>query len=366
MENLEITNLANFYRGKKVLVTGHTGFKGGWLALWLYKMGAEVAGFSISIPTNPSFFESTHLHRSLNDFRGNISNYEEINNCILNFNPSVVFHLAAQPLVIESYNSPINTIESNITGTACLLEACRNSKSVKSVVIVTSDKCYENNETGMAFSENDRMGGNDLYSASKGCAELIVNAYRHSFFPPALYGIKHSLSIATARSGNIIGGGDWGLYRLFPDCIKSLTENREIVIRNPSSVRPWQFVLDPLFGYLKLGYLLHSEGPRFSGAWNFGPKTDNVRTVSDVVKLIIKYWEKGQFRVEQSTINEAKLLLLNTEKATTELSWFPAYNFETSVLNSINWYKNFYNNADSDHTEYSLLQISDYLQTRHL
>ena len=361
MENLVESSLKSFYKGKKVLVTGHTGFKGGWLSLWLYTMGAEVAGFSKDIPTIPSFFEATQLNRFLLDFRGEISNYNEINDCLSKFNPSIVFHLAAQPLVIESYRSPLITIKSNITGTANLLEACRHCSSVKSLLVVTSDKCYENDESGRPFSENDKMGGKDLYSASKGCAELIVNAYRNSFFNPVKYGSEHSVSLATARSGNVIGGGDWGLYRLFPDCVKNLAENQEIVIRSPHSVRPWQFVLDPLYGYLKLGQLLYSEGTRYSGAWNFGPSNENIIKVVDLVEALIKFWEKGSYRTESNSIDEAKTLILNTEKANNQLSWFPFYNFENSITNSANWYKFFYDHPGFDMAEISINQIKDFI-----
>jgi len=259
MENLEIIE-NTFYKNKKVFITGHTGFKGSWLTLWLLSLGADVTGYSLEPPTNPNLFDVLNVRGEINHIIGNILNEEKLNKSLKEAQPEIVFHLAAQALVRQSYIEPKQTYETNIIGTVNLFEAIRKIKSVKSVVIVTSDKCYENRELVYAYKEEDSMGGYDPYSSSKGCAELITNSYRNSFFNVTDFEIKHNVAIASVRAGNVIGGGDWANYRLIPDCVKSIYKNETITIRNPNATRPWQHVLEPLSGYLLLAEKLFNDG----------------------------------------------------------------------------------------------------------
>ena len=276
---------------------------------------------------------------------GNILDEATLVKSLNDAQPEIIFHLAAQPLVILSYSEPKLTFETNITGTINLFEAIRKTKSVKSVVIVTSDKCYENREQNIGYAETDAMGGFDPYSSSKGCTELITNAYRNSFFNINEFGKTHNVAIASARAGNVIGGGDWALDRLIPDCVKSIYKNEIITIRNPQATRPWQHVLEPLSGYLLLGEKLFSEGTKYSGGWNFGPDNLEVISVENIVKKAIEVLQKGDYKIENNNkLHEANLLQLDITKATTELNWKPLLNAQTAVELTINWYKNYYNN----------------------
>ena len=290
------TSLESFYRGKTVLVTGHTGFKGGWLATWLKALGARVVGFALPPPLNePSFFEVANVQEGMISLFGDVRNLEGLIAAFHAHRPEIVFHLAAQPLVRRSYLEPSETFATNVMGTVHFLEAVRQTKSVRVGVVVTSDKCYENRESGHAFSENDPMGGYDPYSASKGAAELVTAAYRNSFFHPERIA-EHGLSLASVRAGNVIGGGDWSEDRLIPDCVRCLVSGKRIPVRNPLSARPWQHVLDPLAGYLWLAVCMWKQPELFAGAWNFGPKAqDNTATVSDIVNLVIQEWGYGEW-----------------------------------------------------------------------
>ena len=283
-----------FYSGKRVLVTGHTGFKGSWLTLWLTIMGAKVLGYALEPNTDPSLFNVLNLQKDIDHVIGDIRDFEKLREVITEFKPEIVFHLAAQPLVRLSYREPRLTYETNVMGTVNLLEAIRQTKSVRAVVNVTSDKCYENKEWVWGYREIDPMGGYDPYSSSKGCSELITAAYRNSYFK------NTEAAVASARAGNVIGGGDWAEDRLIPDIVRSLSQGKQIIIRNPKATRPWQHVLEPLSGYLLLGKLLYEKGQEFAEAWNFGPSDSSVMTVEEIVKKSIEIWGSGSYIVDSS------------------------------------------------------------------
>jgi CDP-glucose 4,6-dehydratase len=333
-------NLKESFKGKKVLVTGHTGFKGSWLTLWLNELGAKVIGVALDPDQENGAFNAMNISSLCNDIRQDINDYKAISEVFHKCNPQVVFHLAAQPLVLESYQRPIETFQTNIIGTANILEACRHTPSVKSIVVITTDKCYENQELNFSFKETDRLGGKDPYSASKASAELVAYSYRESFFKS-----NTGIGLATARAGNVIGGGDFSENRIMPDCIKALHAKQPIEVRNPLAVRPWQHVFDPLGGYLLLASLLMKDPVSYSEAWNFGPKEVGNKTVGDVVAEVIKSWGEGNWVAPQS-INqstklsyEAQTLSLDITKALTFLNWKPLLSFNQSIINTIDWYK---------------------------
>ena len=278
----------NIYKNKKVLITGHTGFKGSWLTLWLKSLGADVLGYSLEPETNPSMYEELEIYGKCKNVFGNILDEKLLNEAFKEFQPDIVFHLAAQPLVRLSYKEPILTYKTNVIGTLNVLESARNCNSVKAFVNVTTDKCYENNEIRIGYKEDDPMGGYDMYSSSKGCVEIMSSSYRRSFLQE-----EGSMAMATARAGNVIGGGDWAVDRLIPDCIRGINSDKNIEIRNPIAIRPWQFVLEPLSGYLLLGQKLLEEGKNFAQGFNFGPKEDSVLTVADVAQKVVQYYGKG-------------------------------------------------------------------------
>lgn len=346
---------SGIYNGKTVLLTGDTGFKGSWLALWLSKMGANVIGFSDKVPTNPSHFELLKSHFP-NHIQGNINNLEEISSAIRKNKIDLVFHLAAQSLVRYSYRYPIETFETNVMGTLNVLEASKNH-SIKGVVVVTSDKCYENFEDDRAYSEEDRMGGYDPYSASKGCAELLVNSYRRSFYPAKDFE-KHHFIVSSGRAGNVIGGGDWSEDRLIPDIVKNANKKESTVIRNPFATRPWQHVLEPLSGYLLLGQKILEGDISVGDGWNFGPLNNETKTVDEVIKVAKEIW--NDISIETPEIkdkpHEASLLRLDCTKANTQLNWKPVWNSDIAIKKTIEWYKSFYTNNDllteADLTEY--------------
>ena len=343
MENLVEGAFQNIYQGKTVLITGHTGFKGAWLSLWLNLLGANVIGYSNGIPTNPSLFKTLNLHEKLNHIIGDVRNLGSLQKILQTFNPEFVFHLAAQALVNESYRLPVDTYETNIMGTVNVLEACRTCSSIRSILIVTSDKCYDNKETEHCFNESDAMGGFDPYSSSKGCAELVVNAYRNSFFNLKDYGSNHNVTISTARAGNVIGGGDWAADRLIPDCFRFLNSNEAIIIRNPESIRPWQYVLEPLSGYLWLAAKQYMEGTNYSGAWNFGPDERGQTSVKLLVEKVVELWGNGNVIINNTNKTyESKILKLNTNKALNYLLWQPVYNLEETLKHTKEWYESYY------------------------
>lgn len=353
----------NIYNGKKVHVTGHTGFKGGWLSLWLKELGAEVIGYSLDPPTQPSFFEAVDLKNKIIHIIGDVKDEKHLLSVFEKYQPEFVFHLAAQSLVRFSYKEPRLTYETNVMGTVNILEAIRKSKSVRAAVIVTSDKCYENKEWIYGYRENDPVGGYDPYSSSKGCAELVVSAYRRSFLNPINQNDR-KIAISSARAGNVIGGGDWGEDRLIPDCVKTLSQNKIINIRNPQATRPWQYVLEPLSGYLLLGSKMHKDGKRYSSAWNFGTNDNDIITVEEIVKSAINNWGNGDYKVDiSSQPHEAGLLKLDTSKARTFLGWKPVYNIYETIERTINWYKRFYEGVKKEELyKITINEIRDYVK----
>ncbi len=339
--------LRETYRNKKVLITGHTGFKGSWLSLWLIGLEAKVIGYSLEPPTKPNLFESVGLVDKVTHVIGDIKDEHHLISIFEKYQPEFVFHLAAQPLVRLSYKEPKLTYETNVMGTVNVLEAVRKINSVRVCIVITSDKCYENREWFYGYRETDLLGGYDPYSSSKGCVELVVNAYRRSFFND--YGKIHNVALSSVRAGNVIGGGDWGEDRIIPDSIKALSEGKAIVIRNPSAIRPWQYVLEPLFGYLLLGILMAKDRVKYSGAWNFGPDNDNLLTVEELVALIIKQWGSGTYTIDTlDHLHEAQFLKLDTSKARSLIGWKPICNVDESVERTIGWYKNFYAGMKKD------------------
>ncbi|MFH0976233.1 MAG: CDP-glucose 4,6-dehydratase [Spirochaetota bacterium] len=332
----------NIYKNKKVIVTGHTGFKGSWLALWLNQLGADVCGYSLEAPTQPNHFSllSTEVQSIFDDIR----NKEAIGKAINAFKPDIIFHLAAQSLVRPSYQNPVETFETNVIGTLNVFEACRKLNSVKAIVNITSDKCYENQEWLWGYRENDPMGGFDPYSASKGCSEIATSSFRNSFFNIDRYGFSHNTLLASARAGNVIGGGDWAVDRLIPDIMRATDKSIEVLIRSPHAIRPWQHVLEPLSGYLLLGQKLLQEKKEYADAWNFGPNHGGAIEVIEVLNTIKKYWDKINYTVQEDINNphEAALLRLDCSKAHLLLNWNPVWDINSTIEKTACWYKSFY------------------------
>ncbi len=355
----------NFYQGKNILVTGHTGFKGGWLALWLSYMGANVTGYAIEPLYQPAFYETIGLLSEIQSIHGDMRDRNSIQSAISEHKPEIIFHLAAQPFVRYSYENPYQTFESNVMGAVNLLEAVRQSHEVRVVVIITSDKCYDNKEWVWGYRENDPLGGSDPYSASKACTEIVTNAYRQSFFPDVQFNKTHQVAIASARAGNVIGGGDWGIDRLVPDCMRSLNAKSIIRIRNPASIRPWQYVLDPLEGYMLLCEKLWEDGAKYNGAWNFGPSGINLWSVEDVVKQICHLWQNGNYVIkkEANQPHEANMLKLDCSKSMAMLNWKLRYGAKQSIYQTVKWYKQYYKGVtQKELMNFSINQISSYQQ----
>lgn len=352
--------MQNFYKGKKVFITGHTGFKGSWLCAVMLMSGAEVKGYSLEPNTKPALFNLLNLKDKMQSVFGDILDENKLTAEMTSFKPDIVFHLAAQPLVRLSYKEPVLTLKTNVIGSANVFEAVRKTPSVKVILNVTSDKCYENRETNTPYKETDPMGGFDPYSASKGMAELLANCYRRSFFNPEDYDKTHCVALASCRAGNVIGGGDYALDRIVPDCARALSQNKEIVLRNPYATRPWQHVLEPLFGYMLVAKKAYAD-VKFAQGWNFGPNPADVRTVEDLVKKFITVWGCGKYRTEGGKHpHEAKLLNLDITKAAKELNWHPVYAFDKAVEQTALWYKHFYDGADI--AEFTLKQIKEYTE----
>ena len=353
----------NTYRGKRVLVTGHTGFKGAWLSMWLQKLGAEVTGYSLKPPTTPSLYDLARIEDAIISIEADVRDFSKIRKALETHQPEIIFHLAAQALVRRSYHNPIETYTTNVVGTVNLLEAVRQVGGVRALVNVTSDKCYGNREWVWGYRETDPMGGYDPYSSSKGCAELVTVAYRSSFFNASDYA-KHGVALASARAGNVIGGGDWGEDRLVPDCIRAFLKGEKILIRNPNSTRPWQHVLEPLNGYLMLAENLYRVGSKFAQGWNFGPFDHDAKTVGWVVKRLCEKWNKSvEYELAKDPQpHEANYLKLDCSKAMTELGWMPRWNVETALDKVIEWTKAYQENKDMQNVCYG--QIEEYaLQT---
>jgi CDP-glucose 4,6-dehydratase len=355
--------------GRSVFLTGHTGFKGSWLALWLHRLGAKVHGFSLE-PTEFSLFRDAGVSEVLASHTvGDVRDCASVLNSLRNAEAEIVFHLAAQPLVRASYRDPRQTFETNVLGTVNVLEAVRQVSSVKVCQIVTSDKCYENRESQQAYRESDPFGGYDPYSASKGCAEIVVAAYRRSFFDVSQFE-HHRMSLSSVRAGNIIGGGDWSEDRLVPDCIRFLERKESVIVRNPDAVRPWQFVLDPLWAYLSLAARQWTEGARFSDSFNVAPHPHSVVTVGSLVNLILKEWGSGQWHqpsrsgTAKGNPHEARHLALDIEKAVTKLGWTPTYELDRAVAETVRWYRDRFRGGKSfSGRELCSRQIGDFERT---
>lgn len=341
------------YKDKRVFITGHTGFKGSWLSLWLNLLGANVKGYALPPATKPAMYTVLSVKDIADSQIGDILDKTALNKAIFDFQPDIIFHLAAQPLVRLSYTEPFKTYETNVIGTLNVLEAARKCDSVKAFVNITTDKCYENIESDYAYKEDDKMGGYDMYSSSKACSEILSASYRNSFLKNCGY------LLATARAGNVIGGGDWSQDRLIPDCIQAIQNGKEIVIRNPNSIRPWQHVLEPLSGYLTLGEKLLEGKKEFACGFNFGPEMDSILTVENIVQKIINSYGKGKIVIQPDTKwHEAKLLMLDINKAKNALKWIPRYTADTAVARTVAWYKAYYNNQDI--IQFTIKQIKEY------
>jgi CDP-glucose 4,6-dehydratase len=331
----------NIYFNKKVFITGHTGFKGSWLAFWLEKLGSEVFGFSLEAPTKPNHIDllDLNIHSMIADIR----DADVLYGAMSDFQPDIVFHLAAQSLVRESYQDPVGTFDTNVMGTLNVFEACRKVGCIKAILNITSDKCYENRERRGGYREDEPMGGYDPYSCSKGCAELLTASYRNSFFPLNRFGHDHQTLLASCRAGNVVGGGDWAVDRLIPDVMRAVEKKEKVMLRNPKATRPWQHVLEPLSGYLLLGQHLLEGKADCADGWNFGPKKGQVHTVESVIKKIAHDWDKVDYAVDLSEHpHEAGLLQLNCDKAAKKLKWKEVWDINQTIDKTITWYKAYY------------------------
>ncbi len=350
----------SFWNGKNVFLTGHTGFKGGWLSLWLASMGAKVTGYALAPNTTSNFFDVVKVAGDLKQsYIADVRDLEKLQKAVAFTKPEILIHMAAQPLVRYSYANPVETYATNVMGTVHVLESMRALDCVRAVVVVTTDKCYENKEWSWGYRENEPMGGHDPYSSSKGCAELVTNAYCQSYFAPEKYA-QHKVAIASARAGNVIGGGDWSVDRLIPDAIKAFEKKEALMIRNPLATRPWQHVLEPLSGYLVLAQALHDRGAKFDGGWNFGPRDEDARAVQEVINLLIRNWGSlASWTQDQSEQpHEAHSLKLDCSKARQDLNWVPKWNLEQAIEKITQWHQAF--RQESNMHEMSLKQITDY------
>jgi len=324
----------NFWQGKRVFITGHTGFKGSWLSLWLSSLGTQVKGYALTPPTSPSLFNEARVNLIIDSQIGDIRDQEALHESMTSFNPDVLIHMAAQPLVRYSYDAPIETYEVNVIGTAKVLEVARSCPSLKVIVNITTDKCYENDERLQGYKEDDPMGGHDPYSSSKGCAELVTSAYRRSFFQ------DQGVSLASVRAGNVIGGGDWADDRLIPDILRSFEKNKPVVIRNPKATRPWQHVLEPLSGYLVLAQKMYNDHREYAEGWNFGPNEEDVKPVDWILNKMISKWPDSSWELDDdSHPHEAGFLKLDISKAESKLGWKPVWELSHTIDKIISWHK---------------------------
>lgn len=332
----------NVYRDKTVLVTGHTGFKGSWISIWLHELGANVIGYALDPYSEKDNFVLSKIGDKIVDIRGDIRDKEKLESVFVKYKPDFVFHLAAQPLVRLSYENPVETYEVNVMGTINVLENIRKTSETKVGIMVTTDKCYENKEQIWGYKETDPMGGYDPYSSSKGAAEIAINSWRLSFFNPNDYN-NHGKSIASVRAGNVIGGGDWAKDRIIPDCIRAIESDRAIEIRSPKSIRPWEHVLEPLSGYLLLGQKMYEEPIKYAQAWNFGPELSSIIPVWDIAELVTKYYGKGKLSdlSNPKDLHEAELLSLDISKAKFLLGWKPTLNIDETIKYTVDWYSNY-------------------------
>lgn len=337
---------SGFYKGKRVLITGHTGFKGSWLSIWLHELGAEVIGIGLEPFTERDNYVLSGIGRKIKaDIRADIRDGQKMKEIFNEYQPEIVFHLAAQPLVRLSYEKPVETYETNVMGTINIMEAIRYTESVKVAVMITTDKCYENKEQIWGYRENEPMGGYDPYSSSKGAAEIAISSWRRSFFNPADYDKKHHVSIASVRAGNVIGGGDWALDRIIPDCIKALETGRPIEIRSPKAIRPWQHVLEPLSGYMLLAQKMWNEPTKYCEGWNFGPRAESIIPVWEVAEKVVENYGSGELKdiSDPNELHEAKLLMLDISKAKYRLGWEPRMNISLCIEMTVDWYKQYKN-----------------------
>ncbi len=351
----------NKFKNTKVIITGHTGFKGSWLSLWLTFLGAKVYGISHELPSKPCHFSSVNSNKSIKDCRFNISNKEKLDEFFKKIKPDFVFHLAAQSLVRRSYSSPIETWQTNTIGTINVLDTLKNLKKKCVAIFITSDKCYNNVEWEWGYRETDQLGGPDPYSASKGAAEFAIRSYVQSFFKK-----NDMIRIGIGRAGNVIGGGDWADDRIVPDCIRATILNKNVFIRNPKSTRPWQHVLEPLGGYLTLAYHLSKDSKLHGEAFNFGPQATQDSSVADLVSEMSKHWDKIKWEnidISDQNINESYLLKLNCDKALHHLNWEAKWEFHTTVRETTVWYKKFYEGASENMYEFSINQIKKYMRS---
>lgn len=330
-----------FWKGKRVLVTGHTGFKGSWLCIWLLSLGADVVGYALEPKHTEDNYIMAKLQDKIIDIRGDIRDRTHLQQVFRENSPEIVFHLAAQPLVLESYQNPYETYEINVMGTMNVLEAIRGTESVRTAIMITTDKCYENRETLEGYKETDPFGGYDPYSSSKACDEILIASYRNSYFPIESYEVHHK-AVASVRAGNVIGGGDWSADRILPDCIRAIEADVPIAIRNKHSIRPWQHVLEPLSGYLMLAEKLARNPQKYSGGWNFGPGLDCMWSVWEVAACVVEKYGEGSLldQTQKNAVHEAGKLVLNIEKAETVLGWKPRLDVETAIAWTVDWYRN--------------------------
>jgi len=347
---------SKFWSGKKVFLTGHTGFKGGWLSLWLNDLGADVKGYALAPVTTPSLFEEASVAENIDSEIGDIRNLDQLRNSMVDFNPDILIHMAAQPLVRLSYKEPVETYETNVLGTVKVLEAARSCPNLKAIVSVTTDKCYENKEWIWGYRENEPMGGHDPYSSSKGCAELVTSAYRRSFMQEA------GIGLASARAGNVIGGGDWSDDRLIPDILRAFEKNEPVVIRNPKSTRPWQHVLEPLSGYLVLAQKLYENPNEYAEGWNFGPHDDDAKPVDWILDRMVGQWGEGASWIldNGNHPHEAGYLKLDISKAKSKLQWRPTWHLEQTLEKIVRWHQAWRNKEDMQ--ALCLKEIQDYMQ----
>ncbi|MDD3744440.1 MAG: CDP-glucose 4,6-dehydratase [Lentimicrobiaceae bacterium] len=350
------------FKNKKVLITGHTGFKGTWLSLLLHQLGADIYGYALDPPTNPSLYKEAHLDEIVKSTIGDMRDFQKLKATINQINPEIIIHMAAQPLVRASYKDPIETYSTNVMGTVNLFEAIRQTKGVKVVINVTTDKCYENREWHWGYRENEPMGGYDPYSNSKGCSELVTSSFRNSFFNPKEYD-THGVAMASARAGNVIGGGDWAEDRLIPDFIRAITNGRQLLIRSPYAIRPWQHVLEPLNGYLTLAAKLYEEGHRYAEAWNFGPDDSDAQNVEWITKKICEYWgENAAYKIDTNPQpHEANYLKLDCSKVKAELDWQPKWNIDKALRSIVEWNKSWLSGDNAKQICFN--QINDYFKS---
>jgi CDP-glucose 4,6-dehydratase len=367
MDKMVIMNQVfdGFFKNKKVLITGHTGFKGSWLCLLLNELGADVYGYALPPKTTPNLFSVAQINKIITSYVGDIRDFEKLQGVLHIVQPDIIIHMAAQALVLESYKNPRENFAINIMGTVNLLDAARTTKSVKAIINVTTDKCYENKEWHWGYRENEQLGGYDPYSNSKACSELVTASFRNSFFNLKEYD-KHGVAIATARAGNVIGGGDWANDRLIPDFIKAINKGESIIIRSPYAIRPWQHVLEPLAGYLILAKNLFENGVEFADAWNFGPEDTDAKNVQFIIEKICKLWGHGASSEidNKSQLHEAHYLKLDCSKAKAKLNWFPKWNIERALISIVEWNKAFINKDNM--FDVTNQQIADYFKENKL